>query len=360
MVVDNRNNRKKKAKRALHKIGKRAAFYTPKDDVDTVVFVHGLRGHFQKTWAGFPQLLADDPDLPSLDIVLWGYPTAALLPLANDTQTEGKHLVATLGAQIASDNTVHLVGHSMGGLIILEGLVHEMQGSRAQQHPAKSISFISLYASPVSGSTAGTIAKHTLGNAWLFGRIVNKHIRSLARGVDCDRLLTETYNRIYNPDQEDSGNREIPIRMIMGSRDSAVTDSDRKAGNARFRKHQPMELDFGHSQIKEPDSRFDDRYRALANDLQEGFAKRFQSICQNLSAPDAQVRDTAEFEFTKRYERLLLRRFADAGKDLVRHRSDWQTFVNIVVRDGTTLGRPPFDTATRAMIMISGRSFTPQ
>ena len=56
----------------------RAAFFGAQDDLDTVVFVHGLGGHFRKTWKMFPELLASDPDLPKLDIFLWGYDSGVL------------------------------------------------------------------------------------------------------------------------------------------------------------------------------------------------------------------------------------------------------------------------------------------
>lgn len=46
--------------------------------IDAVVFVHGLDGHFRDTWGAFPELLHSDPDLPNLDILLWGYRTGFL------------------------------------------------------------------------------------------------------------------------------------------------------------------------------------------------------------------------------------------------------------------------------------------
>ena len=41
--------------------------------VDAVVFVHGLGGDYRETWGDFPELVATDPDLPAMDILLWGY-----------------------------------------------------------------------------------------------------------------------------------------------------------------------------------------------------------------------------------------------------------------------------------------------
>lgn len=84
-------NNKDNSDAQLQPIRKNAAFFTRQDRVDTVVFVHGLKGHFQQTWDKFPELLVSDPDMPLLDILLWGYDSYVILP-TNSTPTEGTHL----------------------------------------------------------------------------------------------------------------------------------------------------------------------------------------------------------------------------------------------------------------------------
>lgn len=59
--------------------------------VDTVVFVHGILGHYAKSWGRFPRLLAEDPDLPDVDILLWGYRTG-FFARHNRLQIEAGHL----------------------------------------------------------------------------------------------------------------------------------------------------------------------------------------------------------------------------------------------------------------------------
>lgn len=215
------------------------------------------------------------------------------------------------------------------------------------------MSFIPLFASPVSGSTAGAIVKHTLGKLWIVGVAVNKQIRSLSRGKDCDDLLTEVYHRIYGPAQEDSSARKIPIRMIMGTLDKAVSATDRSAAFARYQKVQPLEFDFNHSNIKAPDTHIDVRYKALTNDLQDDIACRFQLLCEDLLSKDQDTKDVALIEFYKRYETLLRRRFKDSGIDTDDGQNNYGTFIKIVIRDGARFGRPPFDTANRAIIVLS-------
>lgn len=338
----------------VDKVGKNAAFYKLQNGLDTIVFVHGIRGHYKKTWDKFPELLERDPDLPCLDIFLWGYKTGVLRPLVHDTQTLGRHFVNSLETNITSDNSCHLVGHSMGGLVILEGLVQEMLDRRAQAHPVSSISFISLFASPVSGSTASAIAKNTVGKLWVVNKLINKQIRSLARGERCDTLIDNTCRHIYHPDSEDTSAREIPIRMIMATRDGAVTARDRNSTKARFCRVRPKELDFEHSNIKSPDNHRDERYRALTNDLQEGLAKRFQSTCEDILADNPSIAEAAKLEFHKRYEKMLNRRFIDSGFEPNTDLNKYHKFLRIVIRDGAQNGRPPFDTANRAIIVLSG------
>lgn len=338
------------------RISKRSAYYTARDDLDTVVFVHGLGGHYQKTWAKFPELLIDDPDLPTIDILLWGYPSGILRPLVHDTHTVGRQLLSDVGTQISIGNAVYLVGHSMGGLIILEGLVDEMRNQRAAQHPSSSVALISLFASPVSGSMASAMLKQILGKAWILRLAINRHLRSLARGTSCDKLLTETYHRIYDPDSNDSSAREIPIRMVMGTRDKAVSDTDRCTDTARFRKKQPKEYDYGHVKIKEPESHLDDRYRALTNDLQEGFATRFNITCQKIVSDDEDEKVEAKLQFVQRYEQLLVERFSTIGSTPEEDPNRYGQFLSLVVKDGARQARPPFDVANRALVTLRARS----
>ena len=155
--------------------GERTGFFGEQQEVDTVVFVHGLRGHFASTWGKFPELLATDADLPSLDILLWGYRTGALHPLVADVKTVGGEMMSELRTRVRSDNALHLVGHSLGGLVILHGIVSEMIKTRAQQPPTSCVSFVSLFACPVSGSSAAAVVRHTLGwlgtlGGWSIGR----------------------------------------------------------------------------------------------------------------------------------------------------------------------------------------------
>ena len=337
---------------SLNAVSDQAAFFAPQNHLDTVVFVHGIRGHFSNTWGKFPELLASDEDLPKLDIYMWGYPTGILCAPAYDVKTLGDLLISDLAVRMQQGNALHMVGHSMGGLVILQGLVSEMIAGRAQRHPASSVSFISLFASPVSGSTAAAVVKQTIGSLWRFGAIVNKQIRSLARGRCVDGLLTEVIHRIYQPSCEDSSARPIPIRMVMAKRDKAVSDTDRLRASARYRRHPPLIFDYGHSSIKEPRDHNDERYKALSCDIQDELAGRFHQICVDLESHDVHVRNQAEMAFGLRYEHIFRRRLEDRGIAITKNEALYRSYLRVIVKDCRSNACPPFYAADRALTIL--------
>jgi hypothetical protein len=334
----------------LQTISEHAAYLGTKRELDTIVFVHGLKGNFQETWGAFPELLRSDPDLPKMDVLLWGYKSYAVLPTVKNPKTIGTHLVSCMAAQISSNNNIQLVGHSMGGLVILEGLLGEMKGQRAKNHPTLNANFISLFASPISGVSAARSVVNTLGIA----RLVNAQVRALARGEGVDALLTETHHRIYNPNFEDSSARKIPIRLIMATNDGAVDESDRQAARARFKSTQPLEFNYDHTSIKEPTSHMDNRYRALVIDVQQGFAERFHQLCIRMRSVNPEEREVAELDLNFRYAELLEECFMKMIGDPKNNRVRYESYLQkVVIRGSNTIEtRPPYDIARLVLIKM--------
>ena len=331
-------------------------FFVPQRDLDTVVFVHGLGGHYRDTWGEFPDLLASDPDLPKLDILLWGYVSGVQNGSAAGIATVGGELISDLSVHVQSDNAIHLVGHSLGGLVILNGFADEMAMGRAQTAPTSNVSFISLFASPVSGSSAAAVIKHTLGKLKGVGSfLVNKQIREVARGTDVDDLLTKVVDRMYAPETEDGSHRAIPIRMVMANRDHVVDVTDRERDRARFTRCTPLAFDYDHWTIKEPKDHNDRRYRALSSDVQAGLSERFHRICTDLLDGMKEVQESAVVEFVRRYEHIFRRRLEEHGVDVDAAPALYRSYLRLIVKDCKRAARPPFYAADRALTFLKER-----
>jgi tetratricopeptide (TPR) repeat protein len=87
-----------------------------------IVFVHGFNSNKGSAWGKFPELLKSDPDLDEYNIHLFGYPTQRCRQV-NDIRDEGEYLASLLKETLPSYESITLVGHSMGGLVILHSLL---------------------------------------------------------------------------------------------------------------------------------------------------------------------------------------------------------------------------------------------
>lgn len=335
--------------------GARMKFYKTQIHTDTVAFVHGILGNYIKTWGLFPKLLAEDPDLPELDVLLWGYRTG-WMKRHHELKYEGQHLVTSLQTLIRPNNELVLVGHSMGGLIILQGLVDRMILGHAQTAPCRSVSWITLFATPLNGAWVAGVIRIVFNPVLrLFGTY--KHLRDLSRGSFCDALMAEVVNRIYRPTVEDTANRKIPIRIVVATRDGAVDEANRDATLTVYRDPEPLQLDEDHSSVKLPTNVGDERYRVLFNDIQIGFARKFRSLCASAIDRAASVdqREAALSEILQRYQSIIRRRVRDVVSRIDLYESAENEFLLLMAFDGANTNLPPFDAANRAMAVLAAR-----
>ena len=284
--------------------------YGKPSNTDTVVLVHGIFAHGIYTWGDFPRLLATDPDLPKLDYLIWCYPTGCSWG-HTALKHEGENLVGGLKTRIRDQDDIFIVGHSMGGLVVLHGLVDRIIGSFAQEAPCKSVRWITLFASPLNGSALAGAVWRVVGLPLVILCIFHKHLRDLARGKHVDKLRVDVVHRIYKPDFEDSCHRRIPIRLVLGSRDRAVGKPNREFDYAMFRDPGPTRLVGSHSSIKLPEYWTDPRYRAFGDDLKDCQTQRFRKLCQRLM----DIRNTTMVE----RERVMAEMFTRYGT-MIRHR----------------------------------------
>ena len=206
-------------------------------------------------------------------------------PNVQDTETLGKNLVSELRVQLKSGAAGCLVGHSMGGMVVLDGLVGEMKRGRAQEHPVSGIRLLTLFAVPTRGSSQANAAVRLVDRLGLPKGVLNKQVRSLTNDV-CDTLLGEVEVRIYDPPEESAEARRIPIRVVVASGDRIVDEADSDMVETPFQDPPPLEFDYDHASVKLPSSHHDARYLALAQDLQEVMTERFVEIGRQLVDDD--------------------------------------------------------------------------
>jgi pimeloyl-ACP methyl ester carboxylesterase len=323
--------------------GRRMKWYrAPPKHVDTVVFVHGILGDYITTWGQFPKLLAEDDDLPELDILLWGYRTG-IFARNHELHLEGGHLATTLESLIQPPSDIVLVGHSMGGLIILKALVDRMKGGFAQMPPCQLVVWISLFATPLSGTWLAGLANALVAMPIRKISSLYKHLLALSRGSFVDELMEEVHPHIYNPNADSPRHRKIPIRIIAASRDSAVDKTDRDFALARYTNPPALQLDETHGSVKLPPHAGDLRYKVLVRDLHQGFARTFRALSEAaFSGASEQERSAALYEMRKRYGRIIRRRLRDRVRRIDLHQGAENDALLLLATYGTTHDLPPF------------------
>ncbi len=113
-----------------------------------------------------------------------------------------------------------------------------------------------------------------------------------------------------------------------------------------------LELDYDHHDVKLPNSHEDNRYLALAHDIQTMVAERFAELCQRCLHGVRSDRTLAETDLEIRYGAMLRKRLADSiGRPEV-ERHVYERYLQLVLHDCASLGRPPFDSANRAIIVL--------
>jgi len=266
----------------------------PPQRTDMVVFVHGLIGDLVRTWGAFPSLLDTDPYLPNLDILMCGY-RSRLLRWDPDIPRAGKRLISALEQEAEPDAHIFLVGHSMGGLIILSGLVDACRDGRAQQLPVNKVEWVTLIASPTLGSEAAAGHKYLLNVLrffplrWIAWLLASRQVRQLARGTFVDDLMREVVYRLYCTDisPADANARcFVNVRIVLGDEDHVVAES---SGRGVFYRLAPKRVSGTHSTVKEPKDHRDPRYRAVANDIAGCLRSDFTALCARCLAGEAEA-----------------------------------------------------------------------
>jgi pimeloyl-ACP methyl ester carboxylesterase len=115
-----------------------------------VVFVHGFSGTARETWGRFPILLAEEPSLIGWDIFSLGYATSLRVDVPNLWAADPPLARLSLSlrtalrvAPLARYETIALVAHSMGGLLVQHAVLDRSAANR--------VGFVVLFGTPSRG-----------------------------------------------------------------------------------------------------------------------------------------------------------------------------------------------------------------
>ena len=260
---------------------------------DMVVFVHGLVGDAVTTWGRFPTLIATDPDLPDLDILLCGY-RSRLVRWDPDISLTARRLISQLETEVESNARIFMVGHSMGGLVILSGLTAACRAGHARRRPTSNVAWVTLFASPVMGSQLAAGYKFLLNLLNLLPtRLItwflsSGQVRQLATGPFVNELIEEVTTRLLCTEVESgdaNAKRVTHVRVVVGDEDSVVEPTSAKGVFSRL---PPKFVTGTHATIKEPADHRDSRYLALTSDIADALRADFSRLCAKCRTGDEQ------------------------------------------------------------------------
>jgi len=142
---------------------------SPRPDPRTaIVFVHGVMGDSRGTWlapgaaAGWPALVSQDPDLPSVDVLSLGYRSPPIGSASNIEEIAVRSLrdLRDQGLFTKYDNVIFVV-HSMGGLVT-KRMLKTLQGEdRTAFDKVRAVIF---FATPAKGSDVAALAEWMTSN----------------------------------------------------------------------------------------------------------------------------------------------------------------------------------------------------
>lgn len=212
---------------------------------DLVLFIHGLSGSAEATWARFPELLRRDSDLRRFHVDTFSYPTS-LFRLPFQKRSPGvATLAGALQTQIdnrfADHEDITLVCHSLGGLIAKQYLLDQI----ATRRPCR-VRRALFYGVPNNGAALAKIASMV---SWR-----HSQLRQLCRSSELVQSMSTNWER-------SRADHRWVTKYVVGALDDVVDEASARAtwGNPDVE----IIADRGHRDLVKPVDRDDLAYIVL-------------------------------------------------------------------------------------------------
>jgi hypothetical protein len=174
------------------------------------VFVHGYSSS-STVWAELPRLMTSDRQFDPYDVYLFGYPTQ-ICRNPEGIRHQGALLKSFLATTAPGYDAVVLVGHSMGGLVILSALLGVERDSPALLK-SRSIA-VMTFGTPFHGVAEAGVA------ATVCGDMQAKDAEILSEPLY--ELTTEFAARFNRPAADGQTFAQVPMQNFYGSEDRFV------------------------------------------------------------------------------------------------------------------------------------------
>jgi pimeloyl-ACP methyl ester carboxylesterase len=197
-----------------------------------IVLVHGFNSSQTMAWGDFPALLTGDPAFNGFNIARFGYSTAGCRE-RNDIRDVGEHFATFLRNNLPQYDSAVLVGHSMGGLVILNALL-ALESNEADA---------ALLEKDLRGMTFGTPFRGVENTDWLLTFCNNKQGEALSIQSPESKRLSEEWSKRFNR----TGKAHIPIYTYRGVNDHFVSQ-----GSACGLASECLVVDGDHDSIVKP------------------------------------------------------------------------------------------------------------